>query len=68
MTSNLKSKTTKKTVATKAEAIQKTDATREARHTMGPKQKAQIKGTVTPQPSQGGSVGPAPAVTPVPKA
>ncbi len=38
-------KTPKKSVETKAQAIQKTEATREARHTLGRKQKARIKGT-----------------------
>jgi hypothetical protein len=37
-------KTTKKTVATKVVALKKTEATRAKRHTMGPKQKAKVKG------------------------
>jgi hypothetical protein len=36
----------KKSVATKNEAVQQSLATREARHTMGKKQRAHIKGTV----------------------
>jgi hypothetical protein len=36
-------KTGKKSVATKADALQKSKATREARHTMGKKQKQQVK-------------------------
>jgi hypothetical protein len=41
------SKRTAPTTETKTEAVQKAQATRAARHTMGPKQKAKIKGTVT---------------------
>jgi hypothetical protein len=51
-----------KTVATKATAIAKADATRAARHTMGKKQKAAIKGTVAPEATP--SASPAPAATP----
>jgi hypothetical protein len=40
-------KSTKKTVATKAEAVGKTKATRTLRHTMGPKQKAKVKGATS---------------------
>lgn len=40
-------KTPKKSVETKAQAIQKTEATRQARHTQGRKQKAKVKGTAT---------------------
>ncbi len=39
-------KSTKKTLATKVTAVEKTAATREARGTKGPKAKAKIKGTV----------------------
>jgi hypothetical protein len=39
-------KAPKKTLAVKTEATAKTQATRSARHTMGPKQKAKVKGTV----------------------
>jgi hypothetical protein len=48
-------KSTKPTVATKAEALVKTEATRKERHTLGPKQKAQITGTppVVPAPKLG---------------
>ncbi len=38
----------RKTVATKAKANAQADATRQARHTMGKKQKTAIKGTVAP--------------------
>jgi hypothetical protein len=48
----------KKTVATKAKAIVVADATRQARHTMGKRQRAAIKGTVAP------AAAPAPAVAP----
>jgi hypothetical protein len=41
-------KTVKTTVAVKAEAAQKADATRTARHTMGPKARSKVKGTVAP--------------------
>jgi hypothetical protein len=39
-------KSAKKTLATKVEAADKAVATREARHTLGKKQKAEIEGTV----------------------
>jgi hypothetical protein len=48
-------KSTPKTVATKAEAIVKTKATRTARHTSGPKQKAQVKGTAPAAPAAASS-------------
>jgi hypothetical protein len=41
-------KPTVRSVKVKADAITKAAATREARHTMGPKQKAEIHGVVTP--------------------
>jgi hypothetical protein len=41
-------KSVKKTVATKAEAVAKTKATRAARHTMGSKQKLEITGGTSP--------------------
>ncbi len=44
-------KSSKKTLATKVEAVDKAKATREARHTVGPKQKAKIKGTVPAPPA-----------------
>ncbi len=50
-----------KTVATKATAIAKAEATRAARHTMGKKQKAAIKGTVAPEATPAAS--PAPVAT-----
>jgi len=49
----------KKTVATKAQALVKSEATRQARHTMGKRQKGQIKGEVPAT----GTQGPAPAPT-----
>ena len=49
-----------KTVAEKALAVEKGKATRVARGTKGPKQKAQIKGSVDDKPSTGGE----PATTP----
>jgi hypothetical protein len=52
----------KKTVAAKAQGIAKAEATRAARHTMGKKQKAAIKGTVAPVATPTAS--PAPAATP----
>jgi hypothetical protein len=54
-----------KDVAVKAEAAAKGKATREARGTKGPKQKASIKGNVETKPSTGGAVTPAPAIKPV---
>jgi hypothetical protein len=51
-------------VQTKADAIAKSKATREARHTMGPKAKLQVKGVV---PSTGGAAAePAVNATPAP--
>jgi hypothetical protein len=44
-----------KTVEVKAQAIAKGQATREARHTMGSKQKSLIKGAPQPQPATTGS-------------
>ncbi len=58
-------KTTKPKVETKATAIQKSAATREARHTMGKKQKKEIKG-VLPAPAPEPSPAPAPAPSPAP--
>jgi hypothetical protein len=65
-----------RTVATKATAVDKTLATREARHTMGTKQKKNIHGTppsattapAAPEPvaSPGPVAGPAPVATPAP--
>jgi hypothetical protein len=46
-------KSTATTVATKADALAKTKATREARRTMGSKQKAQVKGVVPTPPVSG---------------
>lgn len=45
---------------TKAAAVDKTLATRAARHTMGPKQKKQVKGTATP-PTSATTASPQPA-------
>jgi hypothetical protein len=53
-----------KTVATKAAAVEKTLATRKARHTMGAKQKEGIKGT-PPSASTGSAATPAPVTEPV---
>jgi hypothetical protein len=44
-----------KTVETKANAVAKTLATRQARHTMGPAKKAAIKGTVPASTPSGGA-------------
>jgi hypothetical protein len=52
------------TVATKAAAVEKTLATREARHTMGKVQKKDIKGT-PPSASTGSTATPAPTAAPV---
>ncbi len=58
-------------VETKAQAIVRNKATREARHTMGPKQKAEIKGTMvvltsSMQPTAAAvTAAPAPVVAPV---
>jgi hypothetical protein len=54
-------KSTKKTVDTKATAIAKNKATRTARHTLGKKQKAKVKGSPAPAPSSDGSAAKAPA-------
>ena len=55
-------KATKKDVATKFHAVEQSIATREARHTMGKKEKEKVKGTVaqaapvpSPSPSNGAS-------------
>jgi hypothetical protein len=59
---------TKKTLATKSEAAEKAKATRVARHTMGPKEKAKIKGTLpAEQPASSATPAsePAPTATPV---
>jgi hypothetical protein len=56
-------KSPKKTVATKAEAVAKNEATRKARNTMGKKAKLAIKGTVT---AAAPNVGTAPAPSPQP--
>jgi hypothetical protein len=53
-----------RTVATKAEAVEKTLATRAARHTMGKEQKKDIKGT-PPSATTGSTAAPAPAPAPV---
>lgn len=50
-------KQTKTTVEVKAEAVKKLRSTREARHTMGAKEKRKIKGGATSGASQGGSGG-----------
>jgi hypothetical protein len=56
----------KKTVATKAKAIAEAEATRQARHTMGKRQRAAIKGTVASAPATAPAAPPAaPAGTPV---
>jgi len=55
-------KSTKKTVATKTVATEKTKATRTLRHTMGPKQKAKVKGTV-PAPSASPGTPPKPTAS-----
>jgi hypothetical protein len=55
--------TTPLTVAQKAEAKAKSQATREARHTMGPKQKKDVKGTVTTIVSSTPSTATAPVAT-----
>jgi hypothetical protein len=49
------------TVDTKATAVEKRAATRTARHTMGPRQKAKVKGTVAPA----AAPAPAPVAAPV---
>ena len=55
-------KSTKKTVATKADAVSKIKATRAVRHTMGTKQKAKVKGTA-PAATAAGSSTPQPKPT-----
>jgi len=55
-------KSAKKTVATKTVATEKTKATRTLRHTMGPKQKAKVKGTV-PAPSASPGTPPKPTAS-----
>jgi hypothetical protein len=55
----------KRTVETKAKAVAQTLATREARHTMGAKQKASIKGTVPAATEAATPSSNAPAATPV---
>lgn len=57
-------KSTQKTVATKVGAIDKTKATRTARHTAGPKQKAKVKGTTPAAPTAPGTGAPQPKPTP----
>jgi hypothetical protein len=57
--------TGKRTVETKAQAIAQSKATREARHTMGKKQKASIKGTVPTAATAQTPSSNAPAATPV---
>jgi hypothetical protein len=51
-------KSTKKTVATKTEAVAKNKATRAARHTMGPKQKLEITGATPAAGDSGTSAAP----------
>jgi hypothetical protein len=63
-------KVTEKSSATKAAAAEQGRATRAARHTMGSKQKLQVKGTVTPAsppatPASPPAAGPAAPVAPV---
>jgi hypothetical protein len=60
-------KTAEKSVAVKADAIAKNKATRAARHTMGSKQKAKVKGDVPPTTSEP-EPEPAPAPVPTPAA
>src|ERR1700677_149681 len=58
-----------KTVEQKTAAVAQTKATREARGTMGPKEKAKIKGVVpavSAEPSQAVNTTPAPAAAPAP--
>jgi hypothetical protein len=61
-------KVASKTVAVKSDAIAKSLATREARHTMGPKQKANIHGTPaspsSPSNAENSPTAPATPVTP----
>ncbi len=55
---------TPQTTGEKALAVAKREATREARHTAGPKQKAKIKGTIATA-ATAGSTTTAPATTPI---
>jgi len=57
-------KSTKKTVATKSEALAKTKATRALLHTAGPKQKEKVKSAATAVPP----AAPSPTPPPAPKA
>ena len=57
--------TGKRTVETKVQAVAQAKATREARHTMGKKQKASIKGTVPTAATAQTPSSNAPAATPV---
>ncbi len=52
-----------KTVQVKAEAVELGASTRKARSTMGPKQKAKMKGTVPVAPAGAAAAGPAPAAS-----
>ncbi len=62
-------KTAKTKVATKAKAVDQAIATRKARHTMGKKEKAKIKGTVGPTPPEPAPPSPAsPPAAPAPVA
>jgi hypothetical protein len=61
-------KSTKKTVATKSDAIVKSKATRAARHTAGKRQKAKVKGTTSPAPAASTAGTAAPSPTPKPTA
>jgi hypothetical protein len=58
-------KVVKKTVETKSTAVAKSEATRKARHTMGPKQKKDVKGTTPPAKSR---AAPTPATSAKPNA
>lgn len=49
-----------KSVKVKAAAADKAAATRVARHTLGPKAKAKVKGVVAPEPSTDGTAAQAP--------
>jgi hypothetical protein len=53
-----------RTVATKSGAIAKTKATRQARHTLGSKQKEMIKGTVSPTTPEVSPTAPTPVAPP----
>jgi hypothetical protein len=64
-------KASKKTVAVKATAVAKSEATRKARNTMGSQQKKKVKGVVpsastgsTPSPSPSTTAAPVPATAP----